>query len=141
MKIRNDYTCPLEIVHDIMKGKWKTIILYQLKDAPKSLSQLEREIAGISQKMLLEQLGELIQFGLVTKKEFEGYPLHVEYDVTKMRGRKMLEAIRIMQLVGIDYMIENGMEASLLCKGILTEDELQMLQEKKSCCILRSIRI
>lgn len=131
MKIRNDYTCPLEIVHDVMKGKWKTIILYQLKDGPKSLSELEKEIEGISQKMLLEQLGELMQFGLATKKDFEGYPLHVEYSVTERRGRKMLEAVRIMQLVGIDYMIENGMEASLLYKGIITEKELQMIQEKK----------
>ncbi|SEQ46739.1 ABC-type multidrug transport system, ATPase component [Lachnospiraceae bacterium NE2001] len=32
MKIRDDYTCPLEIVHDIIKEKWKTIILYQMKD-------------------------------------------------------------------------------------------------------------
>lgn len=72
MKIRNDYTCPLEIVHDILKGKWKTIILYQLKDAPKSLSELEKEIEGISQKMLLEQLRELIQFGLVIKKNLKG---------------------------------------------------------------------
>ena len=31
MKIREEYTCPLEIVHDILKGKWKTVILYQLK--------------------------------------------------------------------------------------------------------------
>lgn len=135
MKIRSDYTCPLEIVHDIVKGKWKTIILYQLKDASKSLSELEREIEGISQKMLLEQLRELIQFGLVEKKEFEGYPLHVEYSVTERRGKMMLEAIRIMQIVGVDYMIENGMEDSLLCKGILTEKELQTA--KKSCCILR----
>lgn len=135
MKIRSDYTCPLEIVHDIMKGKWKTIILYQLRDASKSLSELEREIEGISQKMLLEQLRELIQFGLVKKKEFDGYPLHVEYSVTERRGRKMLEAIRIMQMVGVDYMIENGMEDSLLCKGIITEEELQTA--KKSCCILR----
>lgn len=131
MKIRSDYTCPLEIVHDIVKGKWKTIILYQLKDASKSLAELEREIEGISQKMLLEQLRELIQFGLVNKKEFEGYPLHVEYSVTERRGRKMLEAIRIMQMVGVDYMIENGMEDSLLCKGILTEEELHTIKEKK----------
>ena len=79
MKIRDDYTCPLEIVHDIIKGKWKTIILYQMKDGPKGLSELEHEIEGITQKMLLEQLRELIQFGLVEKKMFEGYPLHVEY--------------------------------------------------------------
>ena len=52
MKIRDDYTCPLEIVHDIIKGKWKTIILYQMKDGPKGLAELEREIEGITQKML-----------------------------------------------------------------------------------------
>lgn len=74
----------------------RLFILYQLKDAPKSLSELEKEIEGISQKMLLEQLRELIQFGLVIKKEFEGYPLHVEYSLTERRGRKMIEAIRIM---------------------------------------------
>lgn len=108
MKIRDDYTCPLEIVHDIIKGKWKTIILYQMKDAPKGLSELEHEIEGISQKMLLEQLRELIQFGLVEKKTFEGYPLHVEYSITESRGRKMIEAITIMQTIGIDYMLENG---------------------------------
>lgn len=27
MKMRNDYTCPLELTHDITKGKWKTIII------------------------------------------------------------------------------------------------------------------
>lgn len=125
MKIRNEYTCPLEIVHDIIRGKWKTIILFQMKNGPQSLSELERGIEGITQKMLLEQLGELIQFGLVEKKEFEGYPLHVEYSVTEKRGRKMLEAINIMQLVGIDYMVENGMEKILLEKGVVTPKQLE----------------
>ena len=123
MKIRTDYTCPLEIVHDIVKGKWKTIILYQMKDGVRTLSELENRIEGITQKMLLEQLRELIQFGLVEKKTFQGYPLHVEYSLTEHRGRGMIEAIKIMQMIGIDYMLENGMEESLICKGILTEEQ------------------
>ena len=129
MKIRDDYTCPLEIVHDIIKGKWKTIILYQMKDGPKGLSELEHEIEGITQKMLLEQLRELIQFGLVEKKIFEGYPLRVEYSITERRGRKMIEAITIMQMVGIDYMLENGMSGALIEKGILTEEEIRSSYE------------
>lgn len=129
MKIRNDYTCPLEIVHDVIKGKWKTIILYQMKDGPKGLAELEREIEGINQKMLLEQLRELIQFGLVEKKTFEGYPLRVEYSITERRGQKMLEAITIMQMVGIDYMLENGMSGTLIEKGILTEEEIKSFNE------------
>ena len=31
MKIRKEYTCPLEIMHDIINGKWKMVILWQLK--------------------------------------------------------------------------------------------------------------
>ena len=41
MKMRQEYTCPLEIVHDIVKGKWKTIIVFQLRKGNKSFSELE----------------------------------------------------------------------------------------------------
>lgn len=133
MKIRTDYTCPLEIVHDIIKGKWKTIILYQMKDKPKSLSELEQEIDGISQKMLLEQLKELIQFGLVEKKKFIGYPLHVEYSLTTRRGVYMIEALKIMQKIGVDYMLEYGMDKELICKGILTEEEIESIRLSHRC--------
>lgn len=118
MKIREHYTCPLEIVHDIIKGKWKTIILFQLQYGVASLSQLEQHIEGISQKMLLQQLSELREFGLVQKRSFAGYPLHVEYSLTPERGQKMLRAIGIMQEIGIDYMVEHGMTDVLDQKGI-----------------------
>ena len=131
MKIRDDYTCPLEIVHDMVKGKWKTIILYQLKDGPMGLSELEHAIEGINQKMLLEQLRELIAFGLVTKKSFQGYPLRVEYSLNPRRGRKMIEAITIMQMVGIDYMLDNGMEEALINKGVLTKDEIDIINKER----------
>jgi len=99
MKIREKYTCPLEITHDIIKGKWKPIILWQLKYGKTSLSKLEREIQGINQKMLLQQLKELIAFALVKKKEFSGYPLKVEYSLTAL-GKQMVQSLIIMQAVG-----------------------------------------
>jgi DNA-binding HxlR family transcriptional regulator len=79
--------------------------------------------------MLLEQLRELIQFGLVEKKTFEGYPLHVEYSITDRRGQKMMEAIDIMQLIGVDYMLENGMEEALISKEVITKDDLKLIKE------------
>ena len=96
MKTRINFTCPLELTHDITKGKWKPIILWQLGKSACSLSNLTNDIKGISQKMLLEQLKELQEYSLVGKKEFSGYPLKVEYYITD-RGLKMLEAIKIMQ--------------------------------------------
>ncbi len=117
MKIRETYTCPLEFVHDIIRGKWKAIIIFQLRGKNCSFSELQHSINGVSQKMLLEQLSELKQFGLVDKKTFSGYPLKVEYYLTD-RGNKMLSAIYIMQEIGIEYMVEHGMTDVLKKKGI-----------------------
>lgn len=118
MKMREEYTCPLELTHDLTKGKWKPIILWQLGKGGKSLSQLEREIKGINQKMLLEQLKELHDYDLIDKKSSEGYPLKVEYSLTG-RGKKLLEAVTIMQSVGIELMKENRMEDVLKANGYL----------------------
>ena len=49
MKMRNEYTCPLELTHDIIKGKWKPIILWELSKGGSSLSVLKKSIRGISQ--------------------------------------------------------------------------------------------
>ncbi|AAK81329.1 DNA-binding HxlR family transcriptional regulator [Clostridium acetobutylicum] len=113
MKIRKEYTCPLEIVHDMIKGKWKTIILWRLRLGKTSLSKLERDIKGITQKMLLEQLKELMEFELVDKITYKGYPLRVEYFLTEKRGKRLLEALTIMQDVGSEFMITEG-EKTLL---------------------------
>lgn len=119
MKLRNEYTCPLELTHDMIKGKWKSIILWRLRLGGTSLSKLERDINGITQKMLLEQLKELIEFGLVNKITYDRYPLRVEYFLTEDRGKKILEALTIMQNIGIEFMLANGQEDILKEKGII----------------------
>ena len=121
LKIRDEYTCPLELVHDMIKGKWKPIILWRLRLGATTLSKLEKDIDGITQKMLLEQLKELIESGFIEKKIFEGYPLHVEYSLTSDMGVQILEALRIMQHIGINYLKENGMENILIKKGVLPD--------------------
>ena len=120
MKLREQYTCPLELTHDMIKGKWKPIILWRLRLGNTSLSKLEKDIAGITQKMLLEHLKELIEYGLVNKIIYEGYPLKVEYFLTQQRGKRILEALVIMQQLGIEYMVQNNMEDVLREKGVIT---------------------
>ena len=119
MKLREKYTCPLEVTHDITKGKWKPIILWQLNNQKKcSLSKLQREIAGITEKMLIQQLNELLEYQLVDKKKYAGYPLKVEYSLTE-RGKKMVEAVVIMQEIGIDILKENDKTDVLEELGLL----------------------
>ena len=116
MKIRTVCTCPLEIVHDIMRGKWKTIIVFQLRNGGMGLAE------GITQKMLLQHLGELRAFGLIGKIEPDGYPLRVTYFLTE-RGEKLLRAVRIMQDIGVEYMLESGQAGILERKGIIPAAE------------------
>ena len=61
MKMRSQYTCPLEMTHDIIKGKWKPLIIWQLSKGGSSLSALKKSIRGISQKMLVQHLNELLE--------------------------------------------------------------------------------
>ena len=121
MKMRDEFTCPLELVHDMIKGKWKPIILWRLRLGPTSLAKLEKDIDGITQKMLLEQLKELMDFGFVEKQSFEGYPLHVEYSLTESQGREMLKALIIMQHIGIEYLKSEVKENLLIEKGVVPE--------------------
>ena len=104
MKIRKNITCPLELTHDIIKGKWKPIIIWNLREK-QSLSSLEKGINGITQKMLLEHLKDLIEFKIVGKNIFPGYPLRVEYFLTE-RGKELLDAIIILQKLGTHFMTE-----------------------------------
>ena len=118
MKMRQDYTCPLELTHDMIRGKWKPIILWQLNKGSRSLADLQREIKGISQKMLLEHLGELTTCGIVEKTTYEGYPLK-EANALTDRGRKIYEAVLILQEVGIEIMLEDHQEELLKAKGLI----------------------
>ena len=68
--------------------------------------------------MLLEHLKELIEFGMVNKKTFNSYPLKVEYFLTN-RGKSILEALTIMQQIGIELMMESGMQDVLKEKGLI----------------------
>jgi len=109
MKLRNQYTCPLELTHDITKGKWKPIILWQLGKGRMSLSQLERDIKNISQKMLLEQLNGLREYGIVEKRADTGYPLKVEYSMRRKPLATLLisKTLHILvQLIMRDFQIQ-----------------------------------
>lgn len=118
MKMRSQYTCPLEMTHDIIKGKWKPLIIWQLSKGGSSLSELKKSIRGISQKMLVQHLNELLECGVIGKLTNDGYPLKSEYFLTE-RGKRIFGAISIMQSIGIEMMLEDDREDFLKEKGLL----------------------
>lgn len=118
MKDITNYNCPFELIHNMIKGKWKPIILWNLNKKVSSLSNLNKSIGEVSNKILIQNLNELISYKVVSKKSYEGYPLKVEYSLTS-RGKRLFDAICIMQSIGIEIMIEDGKEEVLKEKGLL----------------------
>ena len=66
-----------------------------------------------------------VRYILCVRLQPEGDSRRIFASKPRKCPRKMLEAINIMQLVGIDYMVENGMEKILLEKGVVTPKQLE----------------
>ena len=74
--------CPVEVALDMIAGKWKTVILYNLSIGTLRFNELMRRLPSITQRMLTTQLRELEQDGLITRKVFAQVPPRVEYSLT-----------------------------------------------------------
>ena len=73
---------PIERALKVISGRWKAIILYHLFDRPRRLSELMRMVPRITQKVLIQQLREMEEHGLVHREIFREVPARVEYSVT-----------------------------------------------------------
>jgi DNA-binding HxlR family transcriptional regulator len=75
---------PAERALKVIGGRWKVFILYFLFEGPKRLSELKRLVPAASQKVLVQQLRELEEHGIVHRKVFAEVPPRVEYSMTKL---------------------------------------------------------
>ncbi len=81
--------CPLTAALTAVGGKWKLIIIYWLAEGPKHFAGLRHEMSAVSQKVLTQQLRELIDDGLVQRRETGQVPAPVIYSLTDY-GRSVL---------------------------------------------------
>lgn len=77
------YNCNIEVIVDVIGGKWKMLILWNLKEGHRRFNELRRMIPGSTQKMLTAQLRELERDGIVERKVYPQVPPKVEYSLTK----------------------------------------------------------
>jgi DNA-binding HxlR family transcriptional regulator len=76
--------CPIEEFMDMLGGRWKVFILWELIQKPRRSSELRRSIPPITQKVFVEQLRDLEHSGLVKRTIFPTVPPRVEYEVTPL---------------------------------------------------------
>jgi DNA-binding HxlR family transcriptional regulator len=73
----------LQFILQVLGGKWKIHILSKLFYGKKRFKELEREVTGISPKMLVKELKELEAISIVNRQTFNTVPITVEYSLTQ----------------------------------------------------------
>ena len=95
--------CPLTAALAAVGGKWKLIIVYWLGEGSKHFAALRRALPGISQKVLTQQLRELMNDGIVRRQPTGETPAPVEYSLTDY-GRSVLPLVDAVRLWGRAHM-------------------------------------
>lgn len=94
--------CPIETTIRVIGGKWKSLVLYHVRERPCRFNELRRLIPNVTQRMLTKHLRELERDGILARKIYEVVPPHVEYSLTPL-GHSLTPLLAQMALWGEAY--------------------------------------
>jgi DNA-binding HxlR family transcriptional regulator len=94
--------CGLDLIGEILYGKWKIRLLWFINEGFKRPSELQRKIPDASRRVLNTQLKELEGHELVTKVIYPVVPPKVEYSLTDF-GRTLIPVISVLGQWGDEH--------------------------------------
>ncbi|AVD36913.1 winged helix-turn-helix transcriptional regulator [Clostridioides difficile] len=102
-KCLDNYSCPIEATLALIGGKYKTLILWHLKDTILRFNELKKLIPKATPKMLTQQLRELESDGLIIRVVYPVVPPKVEYSLSDF-GKSIIPILDSMCDWGSDYL-------------------------------------
>jgi DNA-binding HxlR family transcriptional regulator len=91
--------CGLTMTKEVLGGKWKTSLIYAISEGIRRPSDLQRALPSSTKRVLNQQLKELEEFHILTKKIYHQLPPKVEYFLTEL-GETVLPIIKMMNQWG-----------------------------------------
>jgi len=98
-RLRAHYGCPVELALEFVGGKWKTVILAWLKEAPHRYRELRARMPNVSDKVLTERLKDLEILGLITKTLIDAPRQIYVYQLTE-RGERLRPVLDLLYAWG-----------------------------------------
>ncbi|MDO4356180.1 MAG: helix-turn-helix domain-containing protein [Clostridia bacterium] len=104
--------CPVATTVQVIGNKWKLLILRNLLSRPWRFNEMLKSIAGLSQKVLTENLRALERDGIITRTVYPEVPPRVEYALSDL-GMTLRPIIDAMQAWGENYqeLVRGGADA------------------------------
>ncbi len=93
---------PVKDALDILGGKWKLPIIIALTFGNKRFKEMQREINGITAKMLSKELKDLEVNQLVKRTVYDTVPVSVEYELTTY-GKSLHKVIGELRTWGLQH--------------------------------------
>ncbi len=109
--------CPVEATINLIGGKYKSLILWNLISGTLRFSELRREVPGATPKMLTQQLRQLETDGLVKRKVYPEVPPKVEYSLTDF-GKSIRPVLESMYKWGTGYLNDQGLQVNCSMKPL-----------------------
>ncbi|WP_243900475.1 winged helix-turn-helix transcriptional regulator [Hymenobacter defluvii] len=81
-KIPLNLDCGLDLLREVLGGKWKMSLLYFVAQGLRRPSQLHRRLPDATRRVLTLQLRQLVDHELLRKEDFSQQTRHVEYHLT-----------------------------------------------------------
>jgi DNA-binding HxlR family transcriptional regulator len=100
-KLAPNLNCGLDLIAEVLYGKWKIRLLWFINEGHQRPSELQRKIPEASRRMLNVQLNELEAHDLVTKVIYPVLPPKVEYSLTEF-GKTLIPVIAALGQWGDD---------------------------------------
>jgi DNA-binding HxlR family transcriptional regulator len=97
--------CPSRLVLERISDKWVTLVIASLTDGPLRFSELSRQLAGVSQKMLTQTLRTLERDGLVSRTVTAAVPVRVDYALTDL-GHSLQDTVKHLKAWAEDHVPE-----------------------------------
>jgi len=96
--------CPFRQTLDTLDGKWKFAIIYELLKKDKyRFKELERQVEGITPRMLIKELKSLEKSDIINRKQYPTVPPKVEYSLTE-HGITLEPIMTVMSEWGVKHL-------------------------------------
>lgn len=99
--------CPMAACMTVLGGAWTPSVIWKLSGDPRRFGELQRDIPGISPKMLAARLRTLEAKGVVDRTVVPSSPPSVEYALSEL-GRELLPIIDTIVRVGTKLLENNS---------------------------------